>query len=95
MSSDALRLRDGLHRGPAIVGNLGFEGRIDYALVGNTVNVAESIEQRLRGVNPNQRSIIGVSREAIEEASLPLAPVTVEVLTSDYGEDLVLGPRNP
>ncbi|MEM6464182.1 MAG: adenylate/guanylate cyclase domain-containing protein [Pseudomonadota bacterium] len=58
-----LRVRIGLHSGPAIVGNLGFEGRVNYTLVGNTVNRAERVEQRLRGQHPDHRVIVGISSD--------------------------------
>lgn len=55
------RLRLGLHSGPAVVGNIGFPGRINYTLVGDTVNVAERIEAALRGVEPQQPIVIAVT----------------------------------
>jgi len=44
------RLQIGHHAGPAIVGNVGFPGRIDHTLVGDTVNIAERIQSGLRGI---------------------------------------------
>ncbi|WP_420346211.1 adenylate/guanylate cyclase domain-containing protein [Pelagibius sp.] len=61
------RLRIGLHAGPAIVGNLGFEGRVNYTLVGTTVNTAERVEQGLRGRRPDQSVIIGMSQEMYDQ----------------------------
>jgi class 3 adenylate cyclase len=40
-----VRMRIGLHSGPAIAGNIGAPGRINYTLVGDTVNVAQRLEQ--------------------------------------------------
>jgi len=37
--------RIGLHAGPAIVGNVGSMRRINYTIVGDTVNAAQRIEQ--------------------------------------------------
>lgn len=39
-----VRLRIGLHTGPAVVGNTGAPGRINYTLVGETVNVCSRLE---------------------------------------------------
>jgi adenylate cyclase len=40
-----IRIRIGLHSGPVIVGNVGAPGRVNYTLVGDTVNAAQSLEQ--------------------------------------------------
>jgi class 3 adenylate cyclase/HAMP domain-containing protein len=40
-----VRIRIGLHTGPAIVGNVGAPGRVNYTLIGDTVNAAQRLEQ--------------------------------------------------
>jgi len=40
-----VRLRVGIHSGPVIVGNIGAPGRVNYTVVGDTVNVAQRFEQ--------------------------------------------------
>ena len=40
-----IRMRIGLHSGPAVVGNIGAPGRINFTVVGDTVNVAQRFEQ--------------------------------------------------
>jgi adenylate cyclase len=40
-----IRLRIGLHSGSAVIGNIGAPGRINYTVVGDTVNVAQRFEQ--------------------------------------------------
>jgi class 3 adenylate cyclase len=42
---DPIRVRIGIHSGPAVVGNIGAPGRINYTVVGDTVNVAQRFEQ--------------------------------------------------
>ncbi len=40
-----VRMRIGLHSGRAVVGNIGAPGRMNYTMVGDTVNVAQRLEQ--------------------------------------------------
>ncbi len=42
---EPVRLRIGIHTGPAVVGNIGAPGRINYTLIGDTVNVAQRLEE--------------------------------------------------
>jgi len=60
------RLRIGLHTGPVIAGNIGFPGRIDYTLVGDTVNAAERTETALRGVEPERPAVIAVTEAVLD-----------------------------
>ena len=41
----AIRVRIGLHSGPVIVGNIGAPGRVNFTVVGDTVNIAQRFEQ--------------------------------------------------
>jgi class 3 adenylate cyclase len=40
-----IRVRIGLHSGPVVVGNIGAPGRVNFTVVGDTVNVANRFEQ--------------------------------------------------
>ncbi len=40
-----IRVRIGLHSGPAVVGNIGAPGRVNFTVVGDTVNIAQRFEQ--------------------------------------------------
>jgi adenylate cyclase len=40
----SIRLRIGIHSGPAVVGNIGSAQRLNYTVVGDTVNVAQRCE---------------------------------------------------
>ncbi|WP_426162727.1 CHASE2 domain-containing protein [Sandarakinorhabdus sp. DWP1-3-1] len=60
------RTRVGLHRGMAIVGNFGGEGRIQYTALGDSMNVAA----RLEGANKQLKTAVLVSREAAERVGL-------------------------
>jgi adenylate cyclase len=41
---DAVEVRVAVHSGPVVVGDIGSESRVDYTVLGNTVNVAARIE---------------------------------------------------
>jgi len=40
-----IRVRIGLHSGPVVVGNIGAPGRVNFTVVGDTVNIAQRFEQ--------------------------------------------------
>jgi class 3 adenylate cyclase len=40
-----VRVRVGLHTGPVVVGNIGSASRLNYTIVGDTVNIAQRIEE--------------------------------------------------
>ncbi len=66
-----IRIRIGLHRGSAVVGNIGAPGRINYTLVGDTVNIAQRLEQFGRDIDDGMADAIVV---ASAEAIADLAP---------------------
>ena len=39
-----VRLRIGIHTGPVVVGNVGWPGRLNYTIVGDTVNTCQRLE---------------------------------------------------
>jgi class 3 adenylate cyclase len=47
---DPVRLRVGVHSGPVVVGNIGAPGRINYTIVGDTVNTCQRLESLGREV---------------------------------------------
>jgi class 3 adenylate cyclase len=40
-----VQMRIGIHTGPLVVGNIGSKGRSNYTVVGDTVNIAQRVEQ--------------------------------------------------
>jgi class 3 adenylate cyclase len=60
-----LKVRIGLHRGPLLVGNIGAPGRLDYTVVGDTVNVAQRLMELARERLDATREVAIVASEAI------------------------------
>jgi adenylate cyclase len=60
--------RVGLHRGEAVVGNFGGEGRIQYTALGDAMNTAS----RLESANKQLKTTILVSSEAKEQTNLDI-----------------------
>jgi adenylate cyclase len=66
-----IRIRIGIHKGPALVGNIGAPGRVNYTLVGDTVNVAQRLEQFGREIDDGERDAVIVISEALAQALPP------------------------
>jgi adenylate cyclase len=58
-----VRVRVGIHTGPLVVGNIGSPSRINYTVVGNTVNTTQRLESLGKEVAPNDTVIILISDE--------------------------------
>lgn len=64
-----LRLRIGIHTGTALVGNIGSPDRLNYTLVGDTVNVTQRLEQLGKEVAPADTIVIVASGETAAHAT--------------------------
>ncbi len=85
---DPVRLRIGLHSGPAIVGNIGAPGRVNYTIVGDTVNVAQRIEGLSKELHQDTRdAVILISAATIEALGGGLQDFSLgtHVLRGRYG----------
>jgi adenylate cyclase len=58
-----LRVRIGIHTGPVIVGNIGASDRVNYTIIGDTVNVSQRLQDLGKLVVPDQPTAIVVSGE--------------------------------
>lgn len=76
------RIRIGLHSGEAVVGDLGYAGRMNYTVVGETVNTAKRTESAMRGKAPHMPVVIGVTAAVVSKAGLD-------------GEDYEITPLEP
>jgi adenylate cyclase len=58
---DPVRVRIGLHSGPAVVGNIGAATRMNYTLVGETVNAAARLQELGKRIAPGAEAVVLVS----------------------------------
>ena len=84
-----IRIRIGLHQGPALVGNIGAPGRINYTLIGDTVNIAQRLEQFGREVDDG-----GADAVIVISAELARA-LPEEIPCVDLGAHLLPGRSAP
>lgn len=79
-SGNDIKLSVGAHYGPIIMGNIGSRERLEFAVLGDTVNIASRLESETRRVNCR-----GLVSEALVNASrkdsLISSPLSVEALT--------------
>jgi len=66
-----LHIRLGIATGRAVVGNIGAPGRINYTMIGDTVNVANRLEQLGKQVAPEANLCVLVSKETADAAGNP------------------------
>jgi adenylate cyclase len=71
----AVRMRIGIHTGPVVVGNIGSPERINYTIVGDTVNVGQRLEALGKDMAPDAVCAILISGD------------TRAALTSDFHPD--------
>jgi adenylate cyclase len=80
-----VRIRLGLHCGTALAGNIGAPGRINYTLVGDTVNVAQRLEQFGRQVDDGAADVIIIASADI------VARIPDDVVRQPLGQQLLPG----
>ena len=74
----AVRVRIGLHSGQVTVGNIGAPGRINYTIVGNTVNTANRLEQLAKEIATGEEDVaILLSAATADGAGEGFAPRAV------------------
>jgi len=58
-----VRIRMGIHIGPVVVGDIGTPNRINYTIVGDTVNATQRLESLGKTIDPDSEAIALVSEE--------------------------------
>ena len=65
-SEPAIAVRLGLHLGAVVVGNIGSASRVNYTVVGDTVNTASRLEQLGKELAPDDDCVVLLSGELYE-----------------------------
>jgi adenylate cyclase len=86
----ACRVRIGLHTGTAVVGNIGFVGRVDYTAIGEAVNVASRLEQFGRNAPRFGDSTIVISAACLAAAGSGFRHEPLDGAPADVSHDGVL-----
>ena len=60
-----VRVRVGIHTGPTIVGNIGTPGRFNYTIIGDTVNIAQRIENIAKECMTAEDEVVVLVSEAV------------------------------
>jgi len=71
-----IRIAIGLHYGPALLGNIGDESRMEFAVLGDTVIVASRLEKLARPLDAGivvSDALIAAAREQVAETGLGVA----------------------
>lgn len=58
-----LRVRIGIHTGSVIVGNIGASDRVNYTIVGDTVNISQRLQDLGKKLEPEATAAIAISGE--------------------------------
>jgi class 3 adenylate cyclase len=66
------RVRLGLHTGQVLAGDLGFAGRIDYTVVGRTVNIAQRCQAALKSRMGDCHARLAITGSVREALNVPL-----------------------
>ncbi|NNE84972.1 MAG: adenylate/guanylate cyclase domain-containing protein [Alphaproteobacteria bacterium] len=87
-------VRVGIHTGKAIIGNIGSKSRINYTVVGDTVNVASRLEQLSKDFEIRDQCVVLVSKESCDSGKDALGEDS-GITFSEIGDHNVRGRSKP
>ena len=90
----SLSARVGIHTGKAIVGNIGSKSRVNYTVVGDTVNVASRLEQLSKDFEIRDQCVVLVSKESRDSGAEALGEKS-GITFSEIGDHNVRGRSKP
>ncbi len=82
-----LRMRVGVHTGPALVGNIGAPGRINYTIVGDTVNAAQRLQALGRRFDDGVCAVIALASAETARQAEGAVPMTTVGLRGLAGRE--------
>ncbi|MGB0574920.1 MAG: adenylate/guanylate cyclase domain-containing protein [Alphaproteobacteria bacterium] len=85
----AIKMGIGIHTGRAIAGNIGAPSRVNYTLVGDTVNLAQRIEQLCKPLAATESDVTILMSDAVAEG------VTENFSLNDLGSQPIRGRNEP
>lgn len=85
-----ISVRVGIHTGPVIVGNIGSKSRVNYTVVGDTVNVASRLESLSKDFEIRDQCAVLVSKETREIGKAALGEKS-GITFSEIGDHKVRG----
>ena len=82
-----VKVRIGVHTGPVIVGNIGAPGRINYTVIGDTVNIAQRLEELAKELMTADDEVVALASEAT------LVGLDTVALAESVGRHMLRGRR--
>jgi adenylate cyclase len=92
--ADPIEIRVAIHSGPVVVGDIGSAKRVDYTVLGNTVNIAARLEEFV--ASPGSIVVGETTFQAVQNLfdTEPLGEVPLKGLSRKIGTYRIRGPKS-